>query len=258
LADGAVHVWKASLDLPPNRVRSLAQTLSEDERARARRFVFEQDRFRFIARRGLLRAILSRYLHTAPCALEVRYGPYGKPAISSGAGGSLPRFGVSHADGTALYAVTAGREVGVDLERIHSDFPSEDIAERFLSPGEVQALRAVNAARRPIAFLQLPDAKRSLSEGERRRSASCRWISSTYRLSRVNRRCFCGRPMIRKQPPVGYSEIPHRSWLCRRRARAIRSSAVLAVVRRVVPEMAAGICFRLPGLRSLTRRSLGH
>lgn len=152
LAADEVHVWKASLDLPPARVRALARTLSEDERARAGRFVFEQDRSWFIARRGLLRTILSGYLDVAPGALEFRDGPHGKPAIASDAGEPPLRFSASHTAGTALFAVTAGREVGVDLERVRPDFPSDEVAERFFSPDEVQAFRAVSAAGRPIAF----------------------------------------------------------------------------------------------------------
>jgi 4'-phosphopantetheinyl transferase len=152
LADEEVHVWQATLDLRPARVRALAHTLSEDERVRAGRFVFERDRSRFIARRGLLRAILGRYLRKAPGELEFRARPYGKPAVSPGAGGSPLRFSASHADGMALFAVTAGREVGVDLERVRSDFPYEDVAGRVFSPREAQTLLALNAISRPIAF----------------------------------------------------------------------------------------------------------
>src|SRR3989442_1540055 len=61
-----LHVWKASLDLAPMWVQRLAETLSEDERARAGRFFLERDRSRFIACRGALRTILGRYLRRAP------------------------------------------------------------------------------------------------------------------------------------------------------------------------------------------------
>ncbi len=152
LAARDVHVWKASVDLSPLSVQGLARTLSEDERARAGRFSFEQDRRRFIARRGVLRAILGRYLRMAPWALEFRYGPYGKPALSSAAGGSALRFNVSHADGVALYGVTSGREMGIDLERVRSDFPGEGIAERFFSHAEAERLRTLSRGSRPMAF----------------------------------------------------------------------------------------------------------
>ena len=65
-----VHVWRAVLDLPISRVRSLEQTLAADERRRAERLHFEEDRMHFIVARGLLRAILGRYLATDPRTLR--------------------------------------------------------------------------------------------------------------------------------------------------------------------------------------------
>jgi 4'-phosphopantetheinyl transferase len=40
----------------------------------------------------------------------------------------------------ALYAVTEGREIGVDVEHVRADFASESIARRFFSPFEVEVL----------------------------------------------------------------------------------------------------------------------
>lgn len=57
-----VHVWCASLDQPLWCVSQLLQTLSTNERMRAERLCFEQDRKHFIVGRGLLRAILGCYL----------------------------------------------------------------------------------------------------------------------------------------------------------------------------------------------------
>jgi 4'-phosphopantetheinyl transferase len=147
-----VHVWKASLDLAPIWVQEFADTLSEDERARASRFFFNRDRSRFIVCRGVLRAILGRYLGTRPGLLEFRYGPYGKPAISVGHGDDALRFNISHAYGTAVYAVAFGREVGIDLERIRPDFASDEVAEQHFSPREVIALRGLNRTARVEAF----------------------------------------------------------------------------------------------------------
>ena len=59
---------------------------------------------------------------------------------------------MSHADGVALYAVTRGRDVGVDIERIRADMASERIAARFFSPREVAALRALRPDRQGEAF----------------------------------------------------------------------------------------------------------
>jgi 4'-phosphopantetheinyl transferase len=147
-----VHVWRAALNLEKPRLHSLKQILSEDERARTERFYFEKDREHFIAARGLLRTILGRYLDQEPSELRFCYSRYGKPSLAASAGESALRFNISHAHGLALYAVTSGREIGIDLEHLRADFAGEDIAERFFSRREVEALRALPADMRQKGF----------------------------------------------------------------------------------------------------------
>jgi 4'-phosphopantetheinyl transferase len=148
-----VHVWRAALDLPISHVRSLEQTLAADERRRAERLHFEKDRMHFIVARGLLRAILGRYLATDPRTLRFCYSQYGKPALAQEAGSDASLcFNVTHSHGMALYAITRSRAIGIDLEHIRTDIVCEPIAERFFSPYEVSMLRTVPTHMRPEAF----------------------------------------------------------------------------------------------------------
>lgn len=87
--------------------------------------------------RGYLRLLLGRYLQTDPKQLQFSYGAWGKPALTPE---SRLRFNMSHSHGVALYAVTEGREIGVDVEHVRADFASDDIARRHFSPFEVAAL----------------------------------------------------------------------------------------------------------------------
>lgn len=144
-----VHVFRARLDLDATELEKLALTLSAEEWERARRFRFSRDRDRFTAARGVLRLILTRYLSGDPARLRFAYAPFGKPSLDSG--GEL-RFNVAHSDEWALFAVTRGREVGVDVERIRPDFATEEIAERFYSGMEVAALRALPPRERAVGF----------------------------------------------------------------------------------------------------------
>ena len=150
LARGDVHVWHASLSVDRPSQDELLGTLSPDERARAERFHFERGRDRFITGRGLLRAILARYLARPPEALRFDYSLHGKPRLS-GSDGDRLRFNVSHSHDLALYAITEDRELGVDVERIEPRL-EKGIAERFFSPGEVAALRALPAEVQSEAF----------------------------------------------------------------------------------------------------------
>ncbi|TMB89346.1 MAG: 4'-phosphopantetheinyl transferase, partial [Chloroflexi bacterium] len=43
-----VHVWRATLDLPPSDVQALEQILAADERSRANKFHFQKDRTHFV------------------------------------------------------------------------------------------------------------------------------------------------------------------------------------------------------------------
>ena len=130
----------------------MLSTLSADEKERAARFYFQRDREHFIVARGALRAILGRYLQRDPTRVGFRYSPHGKPALAMEAPGEGLRFNISHSHGLALCAVTRGREIGVDLERVRSIANLEQIAERFFSPGENAEPRALPARVKAEAF----------------------------------------------------------------------------------------------------------
>jgi 4'-phosphopantetheinyl transferase len=146
-----VHVWRAPLDQPVPL--GFDRILSEAELKRARRFRFERDCSRFIVAHGLLRIILSRYVNVEPSQLCFCSNLYGKPALVASSGQAAVRFNLSHSDGLALYAIAMDREVGIDLERIQTDFAFEQIGEQFLSPREAAELDALPTCLRREALL---------------------------------------------------------------------------------------------------------
>ena len=164
LLEQDVHVWRTGLDHEPDCIERVAATLSADERARAGRFRFERDRSRFIAARATLRAILGCYTACDPAALTFGYGARGKPFLSGPRTFDI-RFNVSHADALALYALARGRELGVDVEKID---PRVDlgIAERFFSPHERAALRALDSERATEAFFAIWTRKEAYIKGK--------------------------------------------------------------------------------------------
>ena len=152
LADHEVHVWRAQLELPLSQVQRLRGLLTDDELDRANRFSFEIDRQRFIAARGILRSILSRYIPIYPGHLRFYYNQYGKPFLAPQFSSCLLTFNLSHSGNMALYAITRNMEIGVDVERVRSDFEYEEIAKRFFSVGEVAVLRTIPTAEKLEAF----------------------------------------------------------------------------------------------------------
>jgi 4'-phosphopantetheinyl transferase len=143
LSGDEVHVWRASLMRREDEMLTLLRSMSEDELRRADRFHFPRDRARFIAARGILRNILGRYTHTLPERVRFGYNAYGKPELLNEGGDSPLRFNLSHAGSVALFAVAAGREVGVDVETLREDFACAEVADRFFSRREVEALAAL-------------------------------------------------------------------------------------------------------------------
>jgi 4'-phosphopantetheinyl transferase len=134
-----IHIWRLDLDaLDPDE---LSPYLSDDELARAARFRFEWDARRFIVCRGQLRRVIGRYVEVEPRELTFSYGGLGRPSVSHPVRSLV--FNVSHSDGVALFAVGAGRSIGVDIERLRPVDPAL-LASVFLTPRESSALLSLS------------------------------------------------------------------------------------------------------------------
>jgi 4'-phosphopantetheinyl transferase len=155
LGDDEVHVWTAFLDTSPGSLDRLARTLSADEWERAHRFHFEADRRRFVARRGIRRSILARYAGREPDRLQFMSGTYGKPELA----GDAICFNCSESGGLALYALTRGLRIGVDVERLRPFTDACGIARSFFAPPEHAALCTLPPGDRDEALLRCRSCK---------------------------------------------------------------------------------------------------
>ena len=151
LAADEIHLWLADLDQPPKPLAEVAATLTVDERERAARFRFPEHRDRFIAGRGLLRALLGAYLNQPAAVLRFEQGAHGKPALAGVDTETGLHFNLSHSGGRALYGV-ARREVGVDLECLDRNVNPAAILERVCTPREWAAFQALPVEQRQSAF----------------------------------------------------------------------------------------------------------
>ncbi len=151
LTDGRLHVWLLKTGRASD-ARRLLKTLSTDEVGRAERFRFDRDRTRFVLARGVLRTLLGRYLDAEPATLSFVCNEYGKPALAGEWAASGVNFNLSHSHEVVLYAFARGRAVGIDVERVRPELAGEDIAARFFSAPEVEALRGQPADARASAF----------------------------------------------------------------------------------------------------------
>ena len=139
LTGDEIHVWHASL-LPAEDVGNLSGLLSPDERTRAARFKFDDDRRRFTVSRARLRQLLAQYLGTTPEQVKFVYGTNGKPALAPEFKEHDIQFNLSHSRKIVALAFTKARPVGIDVEFIRRDVDVEKLANRFFSAHEQREL----------------------------------------------------------------------------------------------------------------------
>lgn len=154
LLPAEVHLWRVLVSDSAANDAAAASALSEDERIRASRFRFEADRDRFVASHAALRRILAAYLGAAPASLAFGAGMHGKPFLDAPAHGRSLRFSLSHSGDLALVAVSRGREVGVDVERVRPRGDLGGFVARYLSPREREAFARIPSADRRRAFFE--------------------------------------------------------------------------------------------------------
>jgi 4'-phosphopantetheinyl transferase len=143
LGEHAVHVWRVALD-DESRVGGAWGLLSSEERARADRLHADAHRRRYVLAHGALRALLAAYLDAAPSAISYTLGAHGKPALAVRDGVRAGvEFNLSHSRDIALVAVARGQPVGVDVQHWSDSVEHLRLAERFFSPHEREALRAL-------------------------------------------------------------------------------------------------------------------
>jgi 4'-phosphopantetheinyl transferase len=154
LPEDEVQLWRVDLEAIRDDESRCQKMLSSDELTRAARFHFSRDRQRFVSSRALLRTILAGYLETDPDALRFSYSKKEKPSLGSTHAGSNITFNVSHSGGIALLAFTRRRDIGVDVEKVRTDFDVDAIARRFFSSQEQRQLAAFPSGEKFEAFFR--------------------------------------------------------------------------------------------------------
>jgi 4'-phosphopantetheinyl transferase len=162
LGPGEVHLWYVRHESiqDPRLLAAYQALMTAAERERHDRFVFAKDRHQFLVTRALVRTTLSRYAQIAPADWRFVCNKYGKPRIEPvKTPGHEPdtwhglSFNLSNTHGVIACAVTSGcDELGVDVEDTSRPGETLEIADRFFSPVEVKALRALPAARQRQRF----------------------------------------------------------------------------------------------------------
>ena len=150
-----VHLWCFSLDDCSRNVSHYEHLLSEDERARAGRFHFDEDRRRYLVAHGALRTILSSYLRREPQSILFRKSEAGKPEIIWVRSDPPITFNLSHSGAAVLVGVARDRRIGVDIEQLKTRIDVVGIAERHFTREELDTLRTKSNDDRYKSFFSL-------------------------------------------------------------------------------------------------------
>jgi 4'-phosphopantetheinyl transferase len=148
--DSAVVVWIAQLSRLGDSLAACESLLDAQERERAARFRFPEDRARFVAGRGLLRHGLRRYAPHLPSAIELAYTGLGRPILPGGE--QALHFSISHTHDLVALAFTKDARIGIDLEYMKAAVDPLELAERILSADDFHTFQKFSHAERPAVF----------------------------------------------------------------------------------------------------------
>jgi 4'-phosphopantetheinyl transferase len=156
-------VWGVSLTVDDGEIPEIEAWLSCEERERASRLISEGRQQQFVAAHAAVRLILSRYCQCRPQDLAFHKTSRGKPFLS-GTGRESLHFNLTHSQGRALIAVTRGRDIGVDLERVRPEADVMRLANRFFSSRDQEYIASAEPPARPERFLHVWVAKEAVSK----------------------------------------------------------------------------------------------
>jgi 4'-phosphopantetheinyl transferase len=162
-ADAAVHVWIAreSLADDPAVVARIATLLSPDERDRQARLTAATPRRLDLIARGLQRRMLSRLAPAvAPDQWRFVRGDTGRPSLAAPFDATGLHFNLAHTPGLVVMAAGRVPDIGIDVEGLDKRV-NLDVARRYFSEAETEALLAMPPEQRPMRFLRLWTLKES-------------------------------------------------------------------------------------------------
>ncbi len=151
----AVFFARSEVTLSSAQQAVLAAVLSRDERARAERFRFDEDRRTYVIAHALLRRALAAQASVPADSFVFRVGEHGRPELEQPQGARRLRFNLSHTRGCVVVAVTYHADIGVDVESVERRVEHEPVGRRVFSDAELHELQALPAQQQRARFFDL-------------------------------------------------------------------------------------------------------
>jgi 4'-phosphopantetheinyl transferase len=139
LKPSEAHIWLVDLKHPSTPHPDWERFLSAEEIARSKKFIADRDRNLFVARRWILRKLLSHYCGMDPTGFIYQTNPYGKLSLNS----HPISFNHSKSGNRIAFGFTMRKDIGVDIEQVRPlpDLPL--MAKRWFSQEEQDGLAAL-------------------------------------------------------------------------------------------------------------------
>ncbi|NML30394.1 4'-phosphopantetheinyl transferase family protein [Paraburkholderia antibiotica] len=163
-----VEVFRLKFDFGLTLDHPAFVVLSDDERARATRYLRHEDTLRHAQTRVILRALLAARTGVPPGELRFEQDATGRPRLGPPSGprstqpDRWPDFNVSHSGHYALIAIAARRKVGIDIEVAREDKNWQALTPAVFAPRDEAQVAALPAERRAAAFYDIWTAKEAL------------------------------------------------------------------------------------------------
>ena len=154
LMPDAVHVWTAPLDVDEHEMEEVLKQLSPSERKRVGALLEERAVRQYVISRAMQRRLLAAYVGGHPSENTFGVIAMGKPTLSRPNDIGLT-FNTTHSGTMVIIAVTANRDVGVDVEQVRPVPRALKVAKRCYSAEEYEMLASLPADKLDRAFLSI-------------------------------------------------------------------------------------------------------
>jgi 4'-phosphopantetheinyl transferase len=138
------------------KLSSSEAVLNEEDKARAVRFRFPEDRARFILGRMLLWRSLQECGEGRAKPLKLSWTEKGKPILVDA---REIQFSISHSKELVAIALTLKSSVGIDLEAISRPSDLNSLAERIFTISDLKEFQKLSDHERPAVFFRAWTAK---------------------------------------------------------------------------------------------------
>lgn len=154
LAPDAVHVWTSPLNVDDHKMEEMLERLSPSEQKRVGALLEERAVRQYVISRALQRQLLAGYVGGHPGEISFGVIAMGKPTLSKPNDMGLT-FNTTHSGTMVIIAITANRDVGVDVEQVRPVPRALKVAKRCYSSEEYEMLASLPPEKLDQAFLSI-------------------------------------------------------------------------------------------------------